>query len=311
MSSIILIVLPVFGLIFLGWLVRRMGVLGHHATSELTRFVVVLALPALLFDIVATARLEDIWQPGFIAVYGLGAMVMFGLTLLVSMRSGRHLADAAIDGLNSGYANTGFIGFPLGLAALGPAALAPTMIATIITACIVFAAAIILVELGLRTETGRGRVLLKVGGSLIRNPLLWAPAVAALFPLLGMSLPAPALSFVTLLGGAASPCALVALGLFLAAKQEGGTREIPAVTGLVIAKLFLHPLITWLLGVYLFALPPALLHAAVLIAALPTGTGSFMLAEFHRREAGITSKVILVSTLLSVLTVSGYLALIR
>lgn len=63
----------------------------------------------------------------------------------------------------------------------------------------------------------------------------------------------------------------------------------------------------WGLAV-LFRLPPVLAHTAVLLAALPTGTGPFMLAEFYRREAAVTAKVILVSTIVSLATVSGYLA---
>jgi predicted permease len=55
-------------------------------------------------------------------------------------------------------------------------------------------------------------------------------------------------------------------------------------------------------------LTPFLTHACVLLAALPTGTGPFMLAEFYRREADVTGRVILVSTVLSVLTVAAYLA---
>ena len=73
MLSVLLIVLPIFALIGAGWIARRSGVLGPHATGEINRFVVWLALPALLFDIVAKARWSDIWQPGFIAVFGIGA----------------------------------------------------------------------------------------------------------------------------------------------------------------------------------------------------------------------------------------------
>jgi predicted permease len=47
----------------------------------------------------------------------------------------------------------------------------------------------------------------------------------------------------------------------------------------------------------------------VLLAALPTGTGPFMLAEFYGREASLTGRVVLTSTVLSVLTISTYLAL--
>jgi malonate transporter and related proteins len=307
MLSTLMVVLPIFALIFAGWLTRRLGVLGPHATTELNRFVVYLALPALLFDIVAHAKWTDLWQPGFIAAFGLSAAFIFVATVALRHRA-RHLADAAIDGLNAAYANTGFIGFPLAFVALGGDAVAPTMIATIITVCLLFAVAIILIELGLQTETRGLRLLMKVGRTLIRNPLLIAPLAGAIIPLAGLTVPAPVESFLKLLGGAASPCALVALGLFLAAKRDSSEREAGSTVVLVVCKLVVQPVIAWVLATVVFGLTPLLTHAAVLLAALPTGTGPFMLAEFYRREASVTSNVVLVSTIISVLTVSGYLA---
>ncbi len=61
MLSTLLIVLPIFALVFAGWLTRRIGVLGPNATTELNRFVVYLALPALLFDITSHAHWSDLW----------------------------------------------------------------------------------------------------------------------------------------------------------------------------------------------------------------------------------------------------------
>jgi predicted permease len=49
MSSVVGVVLPIFGLILAGYLCRRTGRLGETAASELNRFVVWLCLPALLF----------------------------------------------------------------------------------------------------------------------------------------------------------------------------------------------------------------------------------------------------------------------
>jgi predicted permease len=302
-----MVVLPVFALIFAGWLARRVGVLGPHATTELNRFVVYLALPALLVDIVAHARWSDVWQPGFIAAFGLSAVFIFVTTVVLRHRP-RHLADAAIDGLNAAYANVGFIGFPLALVALGGDALAPTLIATIITVCFLFAIAIVLIEFGLRSEQRRGHPALQVGRSLLRNPLLIAPVVGAIIPLAGLSIPAPIESFLKLLGGAASPCALVALGLFLAAKRQATQRDSVSTVILVACKLVVQPVLAWVLATAVFHLSPLLTHTAVLLAALPTGTGPFMLAEFYRREANVTSNVVLVSTVVSILTVSGYLA---
>ena len=86
MLSTLTVVLPIFALIFAGWLARRIGVLGEHATTELNRFVVYLALPALLFDIIAKARWSDIWQPAFIATFGLGVAIVFVITLAIRLR---------------------------------------------------------------------------------------------------------------------------------------------------------------------------------------------------------------------------------
>lgn len=63
MLSTLIVILPIFALIFSGWLARRIGALGAHATTELNRFVVYLALPALLLDITANARWSDVWRP--------------------------------------------------------------------------------------------------------------------------------------------------------------------------------------------------------------------------------------------------------
>jgi predicted permease len=74
-----------------------------------------------------------------------------------------------------------------------------------------------------------------------------------------------------------------------------------ALTG---AKLLLQPALTWWLAARVFALSPMLVEMSVVLAALPTGTGPFMLAEFYRREAHITSRTILLSTLGSLVTLS-------
>ncbi|MBT0670135.1 AEC family transporter [Novosphingobium profundi] len=311
MLSVLGTVLPIFALIFAGWLSRRIGVFGPQATSELNRFVVYLALPALLIDIVATAQWHEIWQPRFVATFGLATLAIFALALLVRLRRPRHLADAAIDGLNASYANTGFMGFPLALAVFGKAMLTPTLIATILTVCVLFALALVLLEAGLQTERHPRRMAVKVAGSLGRNPLLVAPVLGGVLMASGFALPHPLESFLKLLGAAASPCALVALGLFLAEPRAQGADPQRGATALLTAlKLIAHPALTWVIGAWLFHLPPALLHAAVLLAALPTGTGPFMVAEFYRREATVTSRTILASTILSLVTITLYLAAI-
>lgn len=306
MLSTLFTVLPIFALVLTGWLARRLGALGEGATREVNRFVVYLALPALLFGIMAGSRYEDLDRPGFVAAFGAGSGLVFLVTFLLRRRAGR--AEAAIEALNASYANTGFMGFPLALAVAGREGLTPALIATILTVCVVFAVAIALIESGLRT--GRRRdIARRTAGALATNPLLLAPLAGALVPLLGWTLPGPVERYVTLLGDAAAPCALIALGLFLAGAPRGGAAGPGAVALLGGLKLVVQPGVTWAVGGPLLGLEPELLGLAVLLAALPTGTGPFMLAEHYGKGAALTARVVLVTTLVSVLTLPVWLSL--
>ncbi len=151
MLSTLSVVLPIFAVIFAGWLARRLELLGPAATSELNRYVVYLALPALLFDVIAHAGGREIWRPGFIAAFG-----AFGFALLRT--DGRHPASPGEParrcppsmGLNGAYANTGYMGFHLPWPRSAPGRRQPVLIATILTVCFVFALAIVLIEIGLQ-----------------------------------------------------------------------------------------------------------------------------------------------------------------
>lgn len=311
MFSTLPILLPVFGLVLAGFVCRRRGVLGPSAASELNRFVIWLGLPALLFDIMAHATWHELYQPAFVAAFALALAGVFVLTLVLRMAGGRHLADASIDAVAAAYPNTGYIGFPLCMIVFGSASLTPTTIVTILVACVLFASAIVLIEVGLQTERAPHKLGWKVLRALARNPLIVAPIAGAAVSALHVPLPHSGETFLKLLGAAASPCALVSLGAFLAEKRPAGAPGERSALYLTGVKLVFQPALTWWLAARVFALPLTLVEIAVLLAALPTGTGPFMLAEFYRREAHVTSRTILLSTLGSLVTLSVLLLYIR
>lgn len=311
MISVLGIVLPVFALILSGWLVRRFDVMAAEAVRELNRFVVYLALPAVLFSVIAEASWHELWQPNFVAVFGLSCAAVFVLTLLIHARRSGFDADGTILGLAAAYPNTAYLGLPLLLTAFGPSSQTLTLIATLFIACVLFAGAIVVIELRLHAGQHPLRIALKVTKSLATNPLIIAPIAGAFFPVTGLELPHSLQVFLKLLGAAASPVALVALGVFLAGKTPKAKGESAGMNAALVAlKLMVQPALAWALGTYVFPLPTAALHAAVLLAMLPTGTGPFMLAGFYEREAGATARVILISTIVSIVTISGYLAII-
>jgi predicted permease len=296
MLSTLEILLPIFALILAGFACRRRGALGPHAASELNRFVVWLALPAMLFDIMARSTWRELDQPAFFAVFSISCVSVFALVLVQRLVAGLHLADASIEAIAASYPNVGYIGFPLCLLIFGPSSLTPTTIATILVACVLFALAIVLIEIGLQTERAPHRLVLKVLKSLARNPLIVAPIAGVLFAASGVAMPNGVETFLKLLGGAASPCALVSLGAFLAERRPSEASASKETICLTMVKLVAQPLMAWWLAARVFAMPSPLVGMAVVLAALPTGTGPFMLAEYYRREAGVTSKVILLST---------------
>ncbi|GAB2893157.1 AEC family transporter [Paraburkholderia jirisanensis] len=303
MLSTLEILLPVFALILAGFFSRRRNLLGPSAASELNRFVVWLALPALLFDTMAHSTWQQLDQPGFVATFSLACAGIFVLVLIGRMLRGRHLADASIDAIAASYPNTGYIGFPLGMLAYGKASLTPTTIATIIVACVLFAVAIVLIEIGLQSERAPHKLGLKVLKALAKNPLIVSPILGALVASAHTALPQSVETFLKLLGGAASPCALVSLGLFLAEKRPAGNGRATSVVFTVV-KLVAQPALAWWMAAHVFALPTLEVDMAVLLAALPTGTGPYMLAEFYEREAHVTSQTILFSTIASLVTLS-------
>jgi malonate transporter len=71
---------------------------------------------------------------------------------------------------------------------------------------------------------------------------------------------------------------------------------------LIAAKLIAQPLATFALA-WALAVPVRWAAMATLIAALPTGTGPFMLARLYDAEAAVIARVILVTTILAAATI--------
>ena len=305
MQAVLGAAFPVFALILAGTIAGRFGVLDAPVTGALNRFVISLALPALLFDVTAHAPLNQVLDWGFVAAFGGG--ILGTLLLMAPLFRGQSLTIAALRGLNATYANVGFMGIPLCAMAFGPASLGPVVIAVIITASVQFAGTVALIEIDRHAGSGAGVARL-VASRLVRNPLLVAPLLGLLIDGMGLTVWSPIGAFIKLLGQAASPCALVATGLFMAA-HRGNFRSVTVVS-LVTLKLLVQPAVAWVLAGPLLHLAPLPTAIVVLLSALPTGTGPFILAEAYDTDRGPAAATILLTTVLSVLTVSALLAVL-
>lgn len=310
MYALLNVSLPVFGLIFCGYLSAKFRILGPQSSEALNSFVYYFALPALLFIFVARAPVERIFYLPFLAAWGGGLAITFILMLIVArVAYGDGLGVMTFRAMNSIFANTGYMGIPLVMTAYGEAAALPAIMATVTMSVVFVPLTIILLEIEKRGETETPEIARGVAEALVKNPIVVPVALGVAVSISGIFLPAPIGNFADLLGNAAGPCALFAMGMFSAGQSlRSGLSETGVMTG---AKLIVHPLVTWLLVTQVFEMDHLWAVVTVIVAALPTGATCFVLAQRYGVFVARTSSVTFASTLLSVLTVSAILVIVR
>ncbi len=297
------VVLPVFALILIGYISGRSGKLGESASTELNRFVVWLALPAQLFNFAANSTWQSLWQPGFILAFATSCLIVYFIIFFISWYRKPDLALASFSGLSASYSNTGYMGIPLCILALGQDGFAPAVIATFIVFGM-FALATVFIEIGTLAHKKSHDIVLSVITSLCSNPLLIAPVAGLIWSSTNLPLYDPLQQSIAFLAAAASPCALVSIGLFLIQKQKTVAHDA---WGPSIGKLIVQPLIAWVIASPILNLPSLWVNAAVILSALPTGTGPFMLAQYYSADGRTISRVVLLTTMGSLLTLSLFL----
>src|SRR5260221_6160277 len=189
MHALLNVALPVFGIILAGYVVGRLQLLGAHGSQVLNGFAFYVALPALLVVAMARVPVSDVLNGPFIAAYVGGT----ALTFVVAIVGGRALfAGAPIErtmmGLTAVFANTGYMGVPLFLAAFGSARALPAIIGMVLMSTVTMSAGIVLIELGLSRSAGRLQLALRLARALITNPLVVAPALGLGISAAGLAL---------------------------------------------------------------------------------------------------------------------------
>jgi malonate transporter and related proteins len=298
MLAIFLKTLPFFALIGLGYFAGRTRFFTTEATAWLTKFVFYFALSAMLFRFSATLDLAALFDANFIAVYLTGSLALWIISFSIAKFRGEPVVNATMEAHTSMTGNTGFLGVPMLVVILGERAVGPILMVLALD-LIVFSSLFTLLVTGAR----HGRISLSMMSALalglVKNPMIVSMVVGLAWAGFHIPTPAPLMEFVTLLGAAATPGALFAIGASLADKSA--ERVAPA-AWLSFAKLVLHPA---LILVALMIFPVDAFAAGVMIAtaSLPVAGNVFMLAQHYNVAPSRVSAAILFSTAGSILTV--------
>lgn len=299
--------LPFFALIGLGYGAGRSGFFPETATAWLTRFVFYFALSAMLFRFAATLPVAELIDTDFILAYLGGTMAVYLLATAVALARRTGIQTAAVEAQCAVIGNTGFLGIPLLVSLIGDAAAGPVLMMLTVD-LVVFSSLIVILITGARDGRLRPAILLTVGQGLIRNPMIVSIVAGLGWSLAGWPIPAPMMEFLTILGAAATPGALFAIGASLAGKSA---ERLSVALWLSVAKLALHPLAVGALALFVLPVDPFAAGVMIAAAALPVAGNVYMLAQHFGVAPQRVSAAILVSTALSVVTVTLVLAWLR
>ena len=307
MLDILAITGPIYITIALGFATTRLGLFSKSDMRVLGKFVVNLALPALLFNALAQRSLGEILNGRYLLVYAAGSLLALGLGWLWARRgAGRDGTTSAYYAMGTACSNSGFVGYPIALLTLGPVAGVMLGLNMMVENLLLIPLLLALAERGDGHGGAWHRALRQSLGNLLRNPMVLGLLAGLLVSLLGWQLPAPVARTVTLFAQASGALSLFVIGGALVGLQIQGLRR--QVAQIVAGKLLLHPLAV--LAVLLLCeaagmlpLEPAMRMGVVLTAAMPMLGIYPILAQKHGHE-GLAAAALLGATVASFVSIS-------
>jgi predicted permease len=297
MIGFVLLSLPIFGVVALGWAATRMHLTSADALDALGAYSFRFALPALVFRLIASQPLGHAFNPVFYAGYlASGGLIFAGVFSISRILARQSIAAAGGHATTATVSNLGFLGPPLMLAFFGERGAGPLAMAILAEVMVLVSVGSVIMGVAHGGNASIGSLILR---GTIFNPVVVAIALGAACAAAGMALPVPLDRFLGFLGSSAGPTALFALGGALALQHFDRATAFAA-SSISVAKLVAYPILVWFVLGRLLQLEFFWVQAGVLIAALPSAGSNYVLAQRYGADADRVSAAIMLSTLVSV-----------
>lgn len=304
MVEIFLRTLPFFAIIGLGYWAGRSRFFSEEATSYLTKFVFYFALSAMIFRFSATLSFSEVFNGRLVLAYLCGTAFVYGVATAVAFVRRLDVPTAAIEAQCAVIGNVGFLGLPMLSLLFGEAAIGPVML-VLTTDLVVFSSLVVMLINGGRDGRLKLSTLRVMALGLLRNPMIVSIVLGMLWSAAALPVPEPMNDFLTILGGAATPGALFAIGASLASKSA---ERVQVAAWLSACKLVLHPAAVAVGVLVLFPIDGFSASVVIACASLPVAGNVYMLAQHYGVAPHRVSAAILLSTVASILTVPVVIA---
>ena len=310
MLDILAITGPIYFCIAVGFAVTRWGLFAKAEMRVLGKFVINLALPALLFNAISQRPVREVMHADYLLAYALGSLSVM-LTAYVWARYVQRSTPSyqAYFAMGTSCSNSGYVGYPVAMLALGPVAGVALALNMVVENLFMLPLLMVLSDAGDKSE---GHPLKVLGHTLLRlltNPMILAILLGFAYSLSGLQLPGPVARTINVFAQATSALALCVIGGTLVGLQIKGLRS--QVGKITFGKLLLHPLAVWVFATWIVPIAdPQLRIAAVVFSAMPM-LGIFpILAQRHGHE-DTAAAALLITTIASFFTLSGLLWMLK
>ena len=298
--------LPFFALIGCGYLAVRLGYFSEKAIIHLTQFVFYFALSAMLFDFASRLPISEIFDLQFMLAYGSATMALYLVVFTVAMIRGCEISEASVEAQCGVIGNTGFLAIPMLILLFGDQAAAPVLMVLTVD-LVVFGSLIVAVITGSRDGRLSLGIFKTIGLGLLKNPMIMAILAGLIWSLLGIPRFDPFTQFFQILGAAATPCALFAIGGSLVARNA---ERVSVALWISFSKLFLHPIAVAIAAYGIFDVETFAAGIMIAAAAMPVAGNIYIVAQHYNVAPQRASSSILISTIISVITLTMVIGLV-
>jgi malonate transporter and related proteins len=309
MIDVLNLSLPYFGLIFVGFACGKFRKLPETGLAWLNFFLLYISLPALFFRILARTPFEQLNNLPFMIATTCATALAFTAAGVLAFLVRRRSREAVMAGLAGGYGNIGYMGPGLALATFGAQAAVPVALIFCFDSVFLFSIVPLLMAVFQSSRRPLLPMIAHVARQIVFHPLIVASWLGALAAAFHWNPPVAVDSTLQFLQNAAAPVALFALGVTVALRPfERVPWEVP---GIVAMKLVAHPLLAFAMLSLLGPFDREWIATALLMASLPPALNAFIIARQYDTWVEASSTTVLVGTMVSVLTLTTIMWLLK
>jgi hypothetical protein len=298
-------IIPIFAVILLGLLAKKRGFIPPSFVSPANRLTYYLAIPALIFRAIAKSDFHTKFDSWLLMGTLLPLLIVYGvfwivfLVLGVASKSRGTLIESTIHG-NIGYIALAIVFYYLGTEALATAGILAGFVMLTHNSL-----AVIVLQLHSGNQ-GTGHGMKQILTKIIGNPIILTAIVSILFSLAQLQIPVIIDRTLAVIGNLALPLALLLIGASLSFRIQ--TRQLFLVLMVSFAKLIVLPA----LGLWFyvaFHLQPEMYLPGLILLSAPVATVSYILATEMNGDPKMAVSIISISTALSALSITFWLAI--